>query len=66
MYYRSGSLITSSYVLIIWNQVLCLFFSILEIIFSLTLDIPDLDLYFSNFAPNNYTFLFFLKFKTAP
>ena len=53
----------SSFVLIL---LLIFIFSIFKTFLSLALNIADLDLYFSNFAPNNYTYIIFLKFNTAP
>ena len=67
-----GVLSLPARVLIIWISsfvfilLLIFIFSIFKTFLSLALDIADLDLFFSNFAPNNYTYIIFLKFNTAP
>ena len=67
MYYSSGSFITPSLCFdSLEIKFFCSLFSILGNFLSLFLDIADLDLYFSNFAPNNYTYIDFLEFNTAP
>ena len=65
MYYRSGSFITPSCVLIIWisSFVFFIILKISEFGFGPSLTMTYMSLFFS---PNNYTCIIFSKFSTAP
>ena len=66
MYYNSRSFITPVCVLIVWRSKFVFIFSLIGNFLSLCLAIADLNPSFSNFAPNDYTYIDFLEFNTAP